>query len=49
MKTLGGTSLALSVIAVIASIWTPYHWQSGLTALVFLLAGAALLGTNTKE
>lgn len=41
--------LTAATIMAIAAIWTPYHWQAGLTAALLLFVGAALAGNATKE
>lgn len=44
MNYLGKALIAATIVLSIAAIWTPYHWQAGLTALITLIAGAAILG-----
>lgn len=49
MKHLGHLAIAGAITATIAAIWTPHHWQAGVTALVLLIVGAAILGKRDQE
>lgn len=45
---LGRALLVAFFVLLVIAIWTPYHWQGGLTALLAGLAGAALLGNSGR-
>lgn len=49
MTITGRTALALAVVATLFAIWSPYHWQAGLTAVLLLIVGAAILGNVTQR
>lgn len=49
MKTIARLAITGAITATIAAIWTPYHWQAGLTALTLLIVGAAILGKRDQE
>ncbi|WP_417220538.1 hypothetical protein [Arthrobacter sp.] len=49
MTAIGRALIVATVVMVIVAIWTPYHWQAGLTALVTLIAGAAILGQGDTK
>lgn len=46
MKTIGRLTIAITIILVIAAIWSPWHWQMAATAVLALVAGAAILGDS---
>ena len=49
-KTISGTvALILALVAVLAAIWLPWHWQFGATALLTLIVGSALLGNGARK
>lgn len=49
MKPIGYTLLALTGIAALAAIWSPWHWQMGATAALLLFTAAGLLGSTEKH
>lgn len=46
MRALGNTLCTLALVATVAAIWTPLHWQFAATALLLLLAGAIIHGSR---
>lgn len=49
MKHVGKALIVAALVMTIVAIWTPYHWESGLTAVVSLIAGAAILGQGDPK
>lgn len=49
MRTLGRICLAVTVLAILAAIWTPYMWPSIATAALALFTGASILGNEDKR
>ena len=54
LTRIGAVLMTLAVLAALATIWWDGHrWQSGATAFLLLIVGAACLGNadnhNTKE
>lgn len=49
MRTIGIICLVLAVVALFATIWvTGYRIQTGLTAGLLLIVGAAVMGQDDK-
>lgn len=46
MRIIGNTLHILAAAAIIAAIWSPWHWQMAATAVLLLLAGALAHGTH---
>lgn len=49
MKKTGITIAIIAVAFVLAAIWTSYHLEFTLTALITFLVGAATYGGSTLE
>lgn len=51
LTRIGAALMTLAVLAALATIWWDgYRWQSGATAVLLLIVGAACLGNaNEKE
>ena len=49
MTAIGRALIVATFFMLIVAIWTPYHWQAGLTAVVTLIAGAAILGQGGRK
>lgn len=45
MRIIGNTLHALAAAAIIAAIWSPWHWQMAATAALLFLAGAMAHGS----
>lgn len=46
MRHIGTALHILAATAIIAAIWTPWHWQMAATAVLLLLAGAMAHGSR---
>ena len=45
MQTVGALALGAGIVCLVAAIWIPDHWwQLGATAVLLIVAGAALAG-----
>lgn len=46
MRIISNTLHTLAAAAIIAAIWSPWHWQFAATAVLLLLAGAMAHGSR---